>query len=100
VPPTVYSHKSDAVAALHRDFMQGIDFVQLPRPAESSVGGLPRIDYRLSAKCFTEGKDMAARKCRAVFNITEQPAQPAFAPVPAATNAFCCVSATRFTGNT
>ena len=88
--PSVFTRKTTAIDALTKDnsgFSQVIDYrlKQVALHDASSVTGTRQItEYRLTSKCF---EFLVARKCRAVFNITEQPAQPAFDPVPAAANA-------------
>lgn len=64
--PSVFSRKQTAIDALADGFKEVVDFVPLTVESKSSLGGLPRISYRLTAKCF---EFMVARKCRPVFNV-------------------------------
>lgn len=62
----VYNQKSDAVDALKRDFMEGIDYKVLRQKPQNPNGGRPINEYHISLSCL---EFFIARKVRAVFEV-------------------------------
>lgn len=65
----VYGRKADAVEALQRDFMEGVDFQVLRQNPQNPNGGRPTNEYRLSVSCL---EYFIARKVRPVFEVYRQ----------------------------
>lgn len=65
----VYGRKADAVEALQRDFMEGVDFQVLRQNPQNPNGGRPINEYRLSVSCL---EYFIARKVRPVFEVYRQ----------------------------
>lgn len=65
----VYGRKADAVEALQRDFMEGVDFQVLRQIPQNPNGGRPTNEYRLSVSCL---EYFIARKVRPVFEVYRQ----------------------------
>lgn len=63
----VYNQKSDAVDALKRDFMEGIDYKVLRQKPQNPNGGRPINEYHISLSCL---EFFIARKVRAVFEVS------------------------------
>lgn len=64
--PLVYGQKSDAVSALKKNFMEGIDYQFLRQNPQNSHSGRPIDSYYLSLSCM---EFFIARKVREVFNV-------------------------------
>lgn len=64
--PLVYGQKSDAVSALAKDFLQGVDYKVLRQNPQNPNGGRPVNLYYLTTSCF---EYFIARKVRAVFEV-------------------------------
>lgn len=65
----VYGRKADAVEALQRDFMEGVDFQVLRQNPQNPNGGRPTNEYFLSVSCL---EYFIARKVRPVFEVYRQ----------------------------
>lgn len=62
----VYNQKSDAVDALKRDFMEGVDYKVLRQNPQNPNGGRPTNGYYLTVSCL---EFFIARKVRPVFEV-------------------------------
>ena len=64
--PLVYGRKSDAVEALQKDFMNGVDYQVLRQNPQNPNGGRPSTDYFITVPCM---EFFIARKVRPVFEV-------------------------------
>lgn len=67
--PLVYGKKSDAVEALKRTFIEGVDYQILRQNPQNSQNGRPTTDYYLTVPCM---EFFIARKVRPVFEVYRQ----------------------------
>ena len=64
--PLVYGRKADAVEALQKDFMNGVDYQVLRQNPQNPNGGRPSTDYFITVPCM---EFFIARKVRPVFEV-------------------------------
>lgn len=67
--PLVYGQKGDAVGALKKSFVEGIDYKVVPialETAKAKKGGQNKMDYYLTTSCL---EYFIARKVRPVFEV-------------------------------
>ena len=64
-----YANKGDAVKALKKTFIEGIDYKVFSQNAKNPKGGRPTEDYMLSIPCL---EYFIARKVRPVFEVYRQ----------------------------
>ena len=64
-----YANKGDAVKALKKSFIEGIDYTSFSQNAKRAVGGTVTHNYYLSVSCL---EYFIARKVRPVFEVYRQ----------------------------